>query len=157
MIEKKEGHNVISPHFDVWQPLEKLAKEAESDFFDYVSDETLNNIADGCDFLDDIFTDYLKVEQELKERVKVICSDAFDEKWKLLLKVYLQVEEESDMRRVSNEAIIELLPFISEMDWEGDTIMIKVTVFDPKLLYLFANLRADEFGYKNGWYYGWYD
>lgn len=153
----KETHNVVSPDFDVWQPLEKLAKEAGSDFFDYVSDETLNVISDCCDFLDEDFTVYLKREKKLKEQVRAICQDTFNEKWKLLLKVYLQVDEESNIRRVSNEAIIELLPFISDIDWELDTIMVKMPVLEPKVLYLFANLRADDFGYKDGWYYGWYD
>lgn len=153
----KETHNVVSPDFDVWQPLEKLAKEAGSDFFDYISDETLNDISDCCDFLDEDFTVYLKREKKLKEQVRAICPDTFNEKWKLLLKVYLQVDEESNLRRVSNEAIIELLPFISDIGWELDTIMVKMPVLEPKVLYLFANLRADDFGYKDGWYYGWYD
>ena len=38
----KETHNVLSPDFDVWTSLEKLANEAGSDFFDFVCDETLN-------------------------------------------------------------------------------------------------------------------
>lgn len=153
----KETHNVISPEFDGWQTLEKQAKEAGSDFFDYVSDETLNDIMDSCQFLDESFPEYLEVENDLKAQVRELCPNTFNEKWKILLKVYLQVEDEWDMKQISNEAIIQLLPFISDIEWEEDTIMIKVDEFNPKLIYLFASLCPDKSGYKDGWYYGWYD
>ena len=153
----KETHNVVSPDFDVWIPLEKLAKEAGSDFFDYVNDETLNVISKACDWLEDDFKEYLECEKRLKEQVRAICSDTFNEKWKLLLKVYLQAEEGSDLKGVKYSEIPKLLPYVSDMRFLWDTLEIKVAVFDPKLIYLFGNVGADEYSEEDGWYQAWWD
>lgn len=153
----KETHNVVSPEFDIWQQLEKLAKEAGSDFFDYVSDETLNVISDACEWLEDDFKEYLESEIDLKRRVQELCPDAFNKKWKLLLKVYLQAEERSDLKGVEYSEIVNLLPYVSDMRFLWDTLEIKINVFNPKLIYLFGNLGADEYSEENGWYQAWWD
>jgi hypothetical protein len=153
----KEIHNVVAPDFDVWQPLEKLAKEAGSDFFDYVSDETLNIISNACDWLEDDFKEYLECERGLKEQVRVLCPDTFNKKWRILLKVYLQAEEGSDLKGVKYGEIVKLLPYVSDMRFLWDILEIKIDVFNPKLIYLFGNLGADEYSEEDGWYQAWWD
>ncbi|MCK4308031.1 hypothetical protein KAW50_07410 [candidate division WOR-3 bacterium] len=154
---EKEEHNVLSPEFDVWIPLEKLAKEAGSDFFDYVSDKTLNVISDCCDFLDEDFPEYLEQEKRLKGAVKTICPTDLKDKWKLFLKVYLQIEENSTTRGIRIDQIMLLLPYVSDMRFLQDTLEVKIAVFDPKLIYLFGNVGADEYGEEDGWYQAWWD
>lgn len=153
----KETHNVISPEFDVWQGLERQAKEAGSDFFDYVSDETLNVISDCVDLLDEVFEEYLGEEMRLKGQVQAICPDTFIEKWKIFLKVVVQAIYQSNVLSVHVDEIPKLLPFISDMRFLWDTLEVKVGVFDPKLIYLFGNLGADQYGEEEGWFTAWWD
>jgi hypothetical protein len=141
----------------LWEKLKKDAETAGSDFFDYVSDETLNIISDACDWLEDDFKEYLKYEKGLKAQVRILCPDTFTKKWKILLKVYLQAEESSDLKGVKYSEIPKLLPYVSDMRFLCDTLEIKINVFNPKLIYLFGNLGADEYSEEDGWYQAWWD
>jgi len=139
------------------EELKQLAEEANSDFFDNVTQETLDVISNCCDFLDEDFPEYLKYEKDLKEQVRTICPNNFEEKWKLYLKVYLQMEEQSNIRDMDLKAVMQLLPFVSDMRFIIDTLEIKVDYMRSELIYLFANVGADEYGEDKGWFYAWWD
>ena len=142
---------------DEWEEYKEQAKEAGSDFFDNVTEETLNDIFKNCVWLDETFKEFLASEKNLKEQVRVIGTTEFDGNWKLLLKVYMQLEEAENGPEVEN--VIKLLPYVSDLRMKDyDSLEFKIRRFEPEIICLLCNLGGDECGEgEEGWYWVWWD
>ena len=141
-----------------WERWKRIAKEAGSDFFDNVTEETLNDIKENCEWLDETFPEFLAAEKELKEQIRLVYSDdSKEEQWKLLLKVYFQLEEAEGGPQVKN--VIKLLPYLSDLKMEGyDLLKFKIRRFEPAIVCLLCNLGGDECGEdEEGWFWIWWD
>jgi len=142
---------------DLWKELKELAEIAKSDFFDNVTEETLNDIKENCEWLDETFPEFLATEKDLKEQVRAICPDNFKEKWKLILKVYMQLEEQEKEVLVSD--VINLLPYVSDLRMNHwDSLNFKIERFEQGIICLLCNLGGNECGEgEEGWFWIWWD
>ena len=89
--------------------------------------------------------------------MRVVCPTNFPDKWKLLLKVYMQLEEAEEGPNTDN--VIKLLPYISDLRMKHyDSLEFKIERFEPVIICLLCNLGGDECGKgEDGWYWVWWD
>lgn len=135
------------------EKLKRLAEDADSDFFDDLDEEWINWRTEVVQFSDSLFKEYLSAEEEYKDRVRELCPNTFAEKWKTFKTMALQVLEQSCVMHGSNEAIIELSPFVSDMVYTSGALWIKIDSFKPEMLCAFANVCIGEYTYEGGGLY----
>jgi len=125
--------------------LKQLAERANSDFFTefdaqhWFNENELEYESYG------LFEDYLSSEEGYKARLRAICTTDFKEKWNMFKQVAMQIISQSYVMWGSNEAIIDLLPFVSDILYTEGALWIVVDTFTPKMLCAFANVCEGEY------------
>jgi len=125
--------------------LKQLAKESNSDFFTEFDAQGWFDEYEIKYASYQTFKEYLDSEEAYKVRLSAICTTNFKEKWNMFKQVAVQVISQSYVMHGDNEAIIDLLPFVSGMMYTESALWVKIDTFTPKMLCAFANVCMGEY------------